>query len=586
MRRIEVPVFIVGAGPTGLSATCLLRSQGIETLTISRFSGTANSPRAHITNQRTMEIFRDLGIEDRILGAATPSHLMSNNVWATSFAGTEIARLPAWGTAVDRKADYERASPSAMCSIPQHVMEPILLDTARERGGNFLFSTELMSMTQDESGVRSRCRDRNTGEEFEVLSEYAIGADGDNSVVASSIGFETEGRMGLGAATTVWLEADLTKYTAHRPGVLYWIAQPGSDYWVGNGTYICVKPFTEWVLIFMYDPTICEPDLSDAALIKRAQATIGDPMVEVKIKSTSKWTINQVVAKTMNKGRVFIAGNAAHRHPPANGLGTNTCVQDSFNLAWKLARVMRGKAGASLLDTYTQERQPVAQQVVARAMRSVENMLPIAKALGFAPGQTQAEGWENVDELFSDTAHGRERRHALREAVALQNYQFNCHGVELGQVYKSTAVMTDGEAPPMPVRDPELFHHPSTFPGASLPHAWLQRGHRQVSTLDLVGRGRFTLITGIGGELWRAAAAAAADRVGEEIDVVSIGGPGCDAQDVYGRWQELSGIADSGCLLVRPDRHIAWRKRELGRDPAGPLESVLRSVLGLPAAQA
>jgi formyltetrahydrofolate-dependent phosphoribosylglycinamide formyltransferase len=317
MRKIEVPVFIAGAGPTGLTATCLLATQGIETLTITRYPGTANSPRAHITNQRTMEVFRDLGIEPRVMQASTPSELMSNNIWATSFAGTEIARLQTWGTLPERKADYELASPSGMCNIPQHLMEPILLDVARERGGKFLFNTELISMKQDAEQVHAICRDRITGEEFEVVSQYAIGADGDNSVVVKEIGFPTEGQMGLGAAVNVWVEADLTKYVAHRPGVLYWMTQPGNNYWVGSGTWISVRPWDEWVLLFMYDPSQGEPDLSEAALQERARATIGDPEIPIRIKAVSKWTINQVVAKNMNKGRVLIAGNAAAGKIPA-----------------------------------------------------------------------------------------------------------------------------------------------------------------------------------------------------------------------------------------------------------------------------
>lgn len=586
MRKIETPVFIVGAGPAGLAATNLLASYGIETLTITRYPGTANSPRAHITNQRTMEVFRDLGIEDRVTAVATPNDLMGNNVWATSFAGVEIARLQTWGSGPERRMDYELASPSSMCNIPQHLMEPVLLDAARERGAQFLFSTELLSMRQDDDHVYSHCRDRLSGEEFEVVSQYAIGADGDNSVVCQSMGFETDGQMGLGAAINVWLEADLTKYTAHRPGTLYWMTQPGNNYWVGSGTYICVKPFTEWVLLFMYDPSQGEPDLSHEALIARAQSTIGDPEVEVKIKAVSKWTINKVVARSMNKGRVMISGNAAHRHPPANGLGTNTCVQDGFNLAWKLALVLQGKAGRSLLETFSHERGPVGKQVVERAMKSVGDMLPISDALGFAPGQDEKAGWANVDELFSDTARGRERREALQEAVQLQNYQFNCHGVELGQLYASAAVVSDDMPRPQPTRDPELYYHPTTYPGASLPHAWLQRGQERLSTLDLVGHGRFAVLTGVGGNAWRNAAQVVGERLGIAIDVVSIGGPNCDAQDVYGRWSSLRGITDNGALLVRPDRHVAWRTAEMGTrgEPGAVLEQALRQVLALPAA--
>jgi len=296
----------------------------------------------------------------------------------------------------------------------------------------------------------------------------------------------------------------------------------------------------------------------------------------------SKWTINRVVAKTMNTGRVLIAGNAAHRHPPANGLGTNTCIQDGLNLAWKLAMVLKGQAGVGLLDTYTQERLPVAQQVVDRAMKSVRDMLPISQALGFEPGQDEAAGWANVDDLFEDTAHGRKRRQSLRDAVELQNYQFNCHGVEMGQVYTSSAVVSDGTARPEPARDPELYYHPSTFPGAYLPHAWVQRKQERLSTLDLVGHGRFTLLTGVGGKAWRDVAAQVAATLGIAIDVASIGGPKCDAQDVYGRWADLAGISESGCLLVRPDRHIAWRQQDNTTAGARSLEQVMRRVLDRP----
>jgi len=579
MRTVEVPVLIVGAGPTGLMATCLLRTYGIETLTVTKYQGTANSPRAHITNQRTMEIFRDLGIEDRIVQAANPSHLMSNNVWATSFAGTELARLQTWGTLPERKTDYELASPSAMCNLPQHLMEPILLDVARERGGRFLFNTELVSMSQDGESVQAICRDRLTGEEFQVVSRYAIGCDGDNSVVVKSVDFETEGEAGLGAALNVWLEADLTKYVAHRPGVLYWITQPGNDYFVGSGTYICVAPFTEWVMVSMYDPAGPELDLSEAALIARARATIGDPDVAIRIKGTSKWTINQVVAKTLRKDRVLIAGNAAHRHPPTNGLGANTCMQDAFNLAWKLALVIQGKAAPALLDTYTEERHPVAKQVVDRAIRSMMDMAPISKALGFEPGQSEAAGWASVDELFSDSDRGRSRRAELQNAVNLQNFQFNCHGVELGQVYVSASIVPDGIDSAPERRDAQLYYTATTNPGASLPHVWLDHARRRVSTLDLVGGGRFTLLVGVGGDRWREAARHAAEAAGVEIDVVSIGGPNCDAHDIDGRWQQVRGTTDSGCLLVRPDRHIAWRQTSWTRSADDDLQRVMRQLL-------
>src|SRR5258705_9774465 len=137
-----------------------------------------------------------------------------------------------------------------------------------------------------------------------------MGADGGRSCVVAQLGFPMQGQMGLGASVNVWLEADLTKYTAHRPGVLYWISQPGNAYWVGSGTWICVKPWTEWVLLFMYDPADGEPDLSEAAVVARAHATIGDPEIDIRVKSVATWQINHVVATEYQRGRVFLVGDA------------------------------------------------------------------------------------------------------------------------------------------------------------------------------------------------------------------------------------------------------------------------------------
>ncbi|WP_321939376.1 FAD-dependent monooxygenase [Paraburkholderia sp. J8-2] len=579
MRKIRVPVFVVGAGPAGLTTAALLAKYGVDVLAITRYPGTAHSPRAHITNQRTMEVLRDLGIEDRVRALATPHELMSNNVWATSFAGTELARLQTWGTGVGRKSDYEAASPSQMCNAPQHLLEPVILAAAREYGAQMLFNTELVSIRQTEEAVYSRLVDRVTGEEIEVISDYAVGADGAQSVVARDLGFEMDGEMGLGCAVNCWLEVDLAKYTAHRPGVLYWITQPGSDYWVGSGTWICVRPWNEWVLLFMYDPREGEPDLSEEAVIARARATIGEADIPVRVKAVSKWTINRMVARTMVKGRVAIAGDAAHRHPPANGLGSNTSVQDAFNLAWKLAMIVKGEASPALLRTYSDERQPVAQGVVNRAIKSVGEMLPIANALGFSQGQSAAEGWASLDELFSDSDTGKARRTALAQAVEQQNYQFNCHGVELGQRYESAAIVRDGATFPAALRDPELYYHPTTTPGASLPHAWIERAGEKVSTLDLVGNGVFTVLTGRGGEAWLDAARQVGDEFGIRIDAVQIA-HATPTFDPYGQWAAQREIEDDGCVLVRPDRFVAWRCNTRAADPATELRRVLTQMLG------
>lgn len=579
---VDTDVLVVGAGPAGLTASALLARHGVAAVTVSRYPGTANSPRAHITNQRTVEVFRDLGIEDRVRAVATPNRLMGNNVWATSFAGEEIARLRSWGTGVDRAADYAAASPCSMCNAPQHLLEPLLLDRARELSADIRFSTELVDLTQDASGVTGTVRERETGREYTIRARYAIGADGARSLVAERCGFAFDGEAGLGAALNMWLEVDLSRYTEHRPGVLYWTAQPGNSYWVGSGTWICVRPWSEWVLLCMYDPADGEPDVSTEAVIARARATIGDPDAEIRVKNVSKWQINHMVAREYRRGRVFLAGDAAHRHPPANGLGSNTSIQDAWNLSWKLALVLSGQAGEALLDTYHAERQPVGRRVVDRAMKSVQDMAPIPDALGFRHGQSAEDGWASLRELFSDAPGATERRARLEQAVALQHYQFNAHGVELDQRYRSSAIADDGSPFPEPTRDPELYHHPTTHPGAALPHAWLQHGIERVSTLDLAGHGRFALLVGIGGEPWAAAAAKLAEELGVELPVHSVGYR-CAYDDVLGEWRRRREVGDRGALLVRPDRYVAWRAPDLPTTgtPEDALRTALRTALCL-----
>ncbi|NHN54180.1 2,4-dichlorophenol 6-monooxygenase [Calidifontibacter sp. DB0510] len=579
---LETDVLVVGAGPAGLAMAALLAQHGVDAVTVTKYAGTAHSPRAHITNQRTVEVFRDLGIEHQVLEVATPNALMGHNIWATSFAEQEIARLLTWGSGPERHGDYELASPSSMCNIPQHVLEPVLLDAARARGADLRFSTELVQVQQDADGVTATVRHRDDGAEQRIRARYLVGADGGRSTVADQLGFTFTGEAGLDAAANVWLEADLTAYTAHRPGTLYWMCQPGNDYWVGSGTWICVKPWTEWVLLFMYDPAEGEPDMSPESLVARAQQTIGDPKVDIRIKATSLWQINRQVARAYRRGRAFLVGDAAHRHPPANGLGTNTSIQDSFNLAWKLAYVLQGRAGEDLLDSYDAERRPVGEQVVDRAMRSVADMLPISKALGFAPGQTREEGLAALSGLYDATPEAAERRRALDDAIQLQNYQFNAHGVELDQRYTSGAVLDDGTSWPEPQRDPELYHHPTTHPGARLPHAWLTGEDADVSTIDLTGHGAFTVLTGVGGTRW----VEAAEKIGAELGLpitTHVIAHGQTHVDTSGRWRALREIADDGVLLVRPDHHVAWRASAMTDNPLTDLEHAVRHTLSLAA---
>ncbi|WP_167132561.1 FAD-dependent monooxygenase [Paramicrobacterium chengjingii] len=580
MKTIDRDVLIVGAGPTGLACAALLARGGASVEAITRYRGLANSPRAHIINQRTMEVFRDLGIEDRVAAAAMPPGLMGQVIWAESLAGAEIARRRGWGA--DRRTDYEAASPCPVTNIPQHVLEPILCDAARDLGATVTLGRELVSMTQDAEGVVSLCRDRDTGEELLVRSRYAIGADGDNSTVCRELGFELEGESGLAHMLNDWFTADLAPYVAHRPGALYQVFRPGGEHVVDNAVFVNVRPWTEWVMSVPYDPREGMPSPEADAVRNRVRHYVGDNNLEVTPISTSTWTVNQMHAERMHSGRVVIAGNAAHRHPPAGGLGANTCVQDAFNLAWKLELLLAGVADEGILTTYTAERAPVARQIVDRANASLGGLMAIPDAVGLRPGMSAHDGEAQFHRRFENTDEGRQIRDRLEAAVEMQDDNFNALGVELGQFYRSDAITPDSDADARTAHS-DRHYAPSTAPGSPLPHAWLTRGTQSVSSLDLVGRGQFTVLIGIGGHIWRAAAVALADELGLSIRVVSIG-PGCDVDDPYSQWRSLSEIDDAGCLVVRPDRFVAYRSRSGADDPSSTLRGALQAAVCAPVA--
>lgn len=562
MEAFDADVLVVGAGPAGATTALALATYGVRVHVVSRYNWLADSPRAHITNQRTMEVLRDLGLEEEAYRYATPWKLMGDSLFTTSLAGEELVRIRAWGTGEERKGDYLQGSPCELLDIPQPLIEPILFKNAAERGATFACNTEYLSHVQDESGVTVQLRDRLTEREYTMRARFLVGADGAKSKVLEDAGLAVEGQLARAGTTYAIFNADLTRYVEHRPSILHWIVTPNAAFGeIGFGLLRAVKPWTQWIAGWGIDLAKGDPDLSDDFVLKQIRILVGDPELEVEIVRTSVWHVNQAYAPQYSNGRVFCAGDAVHRHPPSSGLGLNTCVQDAFNLAWKLAYVVKGYAGPRLLKTYSAERAPVGQQIVKRANQSRLDYGPIKAVF-------RVEGADNPVQAgitrFKDPGpEGVKARQAAQAALELKNREFNAQGVEMNQRYASSAVIPDPAAgDEVWQRDPELYLQATTRPGAKIPHAWLiDRRGRRVSTLDVTGKGQFSLVTGLAGEAWVEAAQALALPF---LRTVVTGRDG--TLDAYCAWQKIREVDEAGALLVRPDGYVAWRQPQAVED--------------------
>ncbi|MDX9716367.1 MAG: FAD-dependent monooxygenase [Thauera sp.] len=583
-KVVETDVLIVGAGPSGAVASALLADLGVRNIMINKYKSTSPGPRSHITNQRAMEILRDLGLEEPAKALAVPHSYMAEQILATSVTGEEFGRILAWANHPIAKGEHELASPCTYCDLPQLYFEPLVVNAASLRGSDVRFQTEYLSLEQDANGVTSKVLDRINGAEYEIRAKYLIGADGARSKVAQDIQLPFEGQMGLGESGSINIEfeADLTAYLDHRRGDMIWAIQAGSGI---NGTGVSVlrmvRPWNKFVCVTGYEFVQGTPTLDNAEATKMVHKLLGTDEIPVIIEAVSFWTINQQNAVQNTRGRVFCMGDAVHRHTPMHGLGLNTSVQDSYNLCWKIALVVKGQATPKLLESYDSERSPIAKQLVERAYKSMSVLPPLYRALGLPAGPTEKDLQESLKKLKGPAADGAKMRAELRKAIDDFVLPFGGgHGIELNQRYTSGAIVSDGSADPGFVRDKEFYYQASSRPGAHLPHVWLTKDQRRVSTLDLCGKGRFTLLTGLSGRAWVEAAAKVSAALNLDIRVHVIG-PGQEYADTYGDFSRLRETEESGALLVRPDMFVGWRAFDGSAGNLVQLSSAVKCILGM-----
>ncbi|MBL6279285.1 FAD-dependent monooxygenase [Micromonospora fiedleri] len=500
MQHVHTSVLVAGGGVTGLTTAAYLASRGVPTVLVERRPAPSPHPRARGFNPRAVEVLRAVGLEAAVAEASRGFDGHTLRARVRSLTGEELLRHDLPGG-----ADLGGLTPCRWALLSQDRLEPLIRARAEELGADVRFGTELTTFEQEDDGVRAQVVHRVTGRVAEVRAHYLVAADGPRSRVRERLSIPVHGRWGLHHQLSIVFDADLA---APLRGRRFAICQVQND--VVDGLLVHDDTLRQGTLYVRFDPS-AEGGM-DAFTRQRCaelvRAAIGDPDLPLSIRDTQPWELSAVTAARFRDGRVFLAGDAAHVMPPVSGFGASTGIQDAQNLAWKLAAVVSGEAGARLLDSYEQERLAVAALTVDQCRRRVTN------GTGFAAPQ-RGEGM--LDDLT----------------------------LTFGLRYRSGAVLDEGVDPDVSVYGPADL---TGRPGTRLPHVWLRHLGRRISTLDLPAAGP-VLLAGPDGDGWRTAAAR------NELPLVAFDGD----TDPDGGWERRFRAAPGEAILLRPDGYVAWR---------------------------
>ena len=525
MPDFHAQVLIAGGSVVGLSAAAFLAARGIKPLLVERRSDLSRRLRAKVFYARTLELYRTIGIDQRIVDAEPREARPTEIAIVESLGGVERRR---WSIPASR--DLGALSPCRSVFIKQRNLEEIVRERARELGAELCFGTELQSFTQDPNCVTARVRNLTIGEEKQVRAQYMIAADGNSSSVRNLLGIARIGLGDLSHSIEIRFEADLKPLIRGRPLAFAYVREPDFRAYIAweadqDGGVISVE----------YDPaTDVEVRFSKASCRSIVARALGIDEGSFRVLGTHPWIVGSWVAERFREGRIFLAGDSAHVTPPAGGFGASLGVHDAHNLCTKLGQVLSGEASEKLLDCYEPERFPVANLTVDQATSRFKGLRSTA-------------GSETAQTLYDETA------------------------ITLGYRYRSDAILSeDLETSPI---DPGALNGQ---PGTRAPHVAMSSGGRWMSSLDLY-RFHPVLIVGPRGHRWLDAGRQLAAEF--HLDIHHIGADGDRSAKAF---LQAHGISETGAILIRPDGFVAWRAPSQEASPIEELAKALGHLLARP----
>lgn len=542
-------VLIVGGGPVGMTLALDLAWRGIDVIvTEKRPADDPPSVKCGQISARSMEVFRRLGVANKLREIGLPADYPNDIVSATSVLGIELSRvlIPARGArgAAASGPDTTWPTPEHTHRVNQKFFEPVLFAHVREQPGvHILNRTEVVEIAQSERGVTAIADDLDRGERISIECAYLVGCDGASSLVRKAIGAKYVGTSVLQHAQSWHIRAPaLLDMLPGKPAWLYFSLNPRRC-----GVTMAVDGRETWnIQNFSYPG---EADLTSVDHDWAIQTILGvGPDFHYEVLSREDWIARRLVADKFQHRRVFICGDAAHLWIPLGGYGMNAGIADAANLAWKLAGTLNGWAPPDILDAYNAERQPITDQVSR-----------IIADIAYRVIKQRSE--INADIERQDAVGEITRARVAKEAYDLDVHQQCCGGLNFGYYYENSPIIVyDDESAPAYTMG---TFKSSTVPGCRVPHLWLE-GHR--SLYDAMGPDYTLLrldptthVTGI---------VEAAAKRNVPFTVVDVKAP--EACELYRR----------KLVLVRPDQHVAWRGN---REPDDPLDliDIVRGARGV-----